>query len=285
VQHPVPQPPKSSFKKKARTAQTVVVPLEPTISSRAPPSFESDGESENDKSDKENKAENDVSGTPSSRSLSPPPTIAQLQKASAGQSRPSNSLNGTAEKRRTGEGTSGSRKRAKVTGTRISLRLRGSDKTEGDEDGWQTVPEEWLDKGDAAKGPEKVAKPADDPFGSDSDLTEVEELEREIEEERRKRESTLGTRKSGRRKGKGAEKSKARVIDQVEESASEQEPVQEDTATGGQAKQLPIRLHMAPLVDPMLPPPLPPGFIEWETVYFFRSQSYLMYMAQLGCIA
>ncbi|KAG9088963.1 hypothetical protein FRC06_001757 [Ceratobasidium sp. 370] len=30
--------------------------------------------------------------------------------------------------------------------------------------------------------------------------------------------------------------------------------------------QLPIRLHMAPLVDPMLPPPLPHGFIEWETV-------------------
>lgn len=180
----------------------------------------------------------------------------------------SNKSNGIGGKRRTGEGANGSRKRVKVTGTRISLRLRGSGKEDGESGS--------LSEKDGAKGAGQPTKVADDPFGSDSDLTEVEELEREIEEERRKRESA-DTRRSGRRKGKGAAKPKAKVD---EESASESEPAQADAMPGEQTKALPIRLHVAPLVDPMLPPPLPPGFVEWETASPFPG----LYSMQLNLV-
>ncbi|CAE6528961.1 unnamed protein product [Rhizoctonia solani] len=255
----VPQPPRAP-KKRARASQAVVVPLEPTIFSRAPPSFsdeDDDDEGANLQPENGDGEESEAEAT-SSRSLTPPPPI-QSKRSSARQSRSSS----TAEKRRTSESANGSRKRPKVTGTRVSLRLRGSGKKETDEDGWQSVPDEWLDKEDEPKQSPKAA----DPFGSDSDLTEVEELEREIEEERKKREEAEGgKRKSGRTRRKGTDKGSK--VSKEPEPELEAEPVKEETleAEDSQSKQLPVRLHVAPLVDPMLPPPLPPGFIEWETV-------------------
>ncbi|CAE6438951.1 unnamed protein product [Rhizoctonia solani] len=256
IQHHIPQPPKPS-KKRGRAQQAVVVPLESTISSRALPSFSDDEKDDKEANKLQPEGENEEESEPeaaSSRSLTPPPAT-QSKRSSARQSRASSS----AGKRRTDESANGSRKRAKVTGTRVSLRLRGPKKEETDEDGWQSVPDEWLDKEDESKQSPQAA----DPFGSDSDLTEVEELEREIEEERKKREAKGGQRRSGRtrRKGKGDGSEVPRAPE------PEPEPVKEVLDTDdSQSKQLPVRLHVAPLVDPMLPPPLPPGFIEWETV-------------------
>ncbi|KAL5634995.1 hypothetical protein ACGC1H_002883 [Rhizoctonia solani] len=259
IQHHIPQP--SRPKKRARASQAVVVPLEPTIFSRAPPSFsdEEGDEDLNKPQPKDGDGEESEAEATSSRSLTPPPPV-QSKKSSARQSRASS----TAEKRRTSESANGSRKRPKVTGTRVSLRLRGSGKKETDDDGWQSVPDEWLDKEDESKQSPKAA----DPFGSDSDLTEVEELEREIEEERKKREAEGGQRKSGRTRRKGQDKGSNVPKAPEPEPESEPEPVKEETldAEDSQSKQLPVRLHVAPLVDPMLPPSLPPGFIEWETV-------------------
>ncbi|CAE6456215.1 unnamed protein product [Rhizoctonia solani] len=180
IQHHIPQPHKPT-KKRPRASQAVIVPLESNIFSREPPSF-SDDEGEDGvnklQSEKENEEESEAEAA-SSRSLTPPPPV-QSKRSSARQSRSSSS----AEKRRTTESANGSRKRPKVTGTRVSLRLRGSNKKETDEDEWQSVPDDWLDK----EGKSRPSPKAADPFGSDSDLTEVEELEREIEEERKKRE-------------------------------------------------------------------------------------------------
>ncbi|CAE7146232.1 unnamed protein product [Rhizoctonia solani] len=263
IQHHIPQPHRPP-KKRARTSQAVVVPLEPTIFSRARPSFSDDEAEEGmNKLQPENGEESEPEVT-SSRSLTPPPPI-QSKMSSTRPSRASS----TAEKRRTSESANGSRKRPKVTGTRVSLRLRGSNRKETDEEGWQSVPDEWLGKGSESKQSPK----ADDPFGSDSDLTEVEELEREIEEERKKREEVGdGQRKSGRTRRKGKDKGPEvlKVSEPEPELELELEPesVKEEAlaAEDSQPKQLPVRLHVAPLVDPMLPPPLPPGFIEWETV-------------------
>ncbi|KAF8717684.1 PHD zinc finger, partial [Rhizoctonia solani] len=259
IQHYVPQPHKPP-KKRNRALQKVILPMEPTIFSRAPPSF-----SDHDDDDKgpkgaqpENADEEGSEAEPaSSRSLTPP--AIQSKRSSARQSRSSS----TTGKRRANENGNESRKRPKVPGTRVSLRLRGSDKKVVDEDGWQSVPDEWLDKDDESKQSPKAA----DPFGSDSDLTEVEELEREIEQERKKREeSEGGQRRSGRTRRKG--KSKGSEVPKVPVLEPEPEPVKEEPLdlVDSKAKQLPVRLHMAPLVDPMLPPPLPPGFVEWETV-------------------
>ncbi|KAG8685314.1 hypothetical protein FRC11_010788, partial [Ceratobasidium sp. 423] len=255
IQHHISQPPKPP-KKRGRAPQAIIVPLESTISSRARPSF-SDDEQDDKGANKTQPKDGGEDEAASSRSLTPPPAT-QSKRTSARQSRASSS----AEKRRTSESANGSRKRAKVTGTRVSLRLRGSKKEGTDEDGWQSVPDEWLDKEDESKQSPKAA----DPFGSDSDLTEVEELEREIEEERKKREVEGGQRKSGRTRRKG--KGKGSEVLKVPEPEPEPEPVKEEAldADDSQSKQLPVRLHVAPLVDPMLPPPLPPGFVEWETV-------------------
>ncbi|CEL55342.1 hypothetical protein RSOLAG1IB_01352 [Rhizoctonia solani AG-1 IB] len=260
IQHHIPQPPKPS-KKRGRTQQATVMPIESNISSRVPPSFsdnEYDGEGTNGVQPENTDQEEPEAEPASSRSSTPPPAI-QSKKSLARQSRSSTA----AGKRRTNESANESRKRPKVTGTRVSQRLRGSGKKDADEDGWQSVPDEWLDKDDEPKQSPKT----DDPFGSDSDLTEVEELEREIEQERKKREETQGgQRRSGRTRRKG--KDKGSEVPKVPKPEPEPEPVKEEPldVEDSKSKQFPIRLHMAPLVDPMLPPPLPPGFIEWETV-------------------
>ncbi|ELU40425.1 RNA helicase [Rhizoctonia solani AG-1 IA] len=277
IQHYVPQPHKPP-KKRNRALQKVILPMKPTIFSRAPPSF-----SDHDDDDKgpkgaqpENADEEGSEAEPaSSRSLTPP--AIQSKRSSARQSRSSS----TTGKRRANENGNESRKRPKVPGTRVSLRLRGSDKKVVDEDGWQSVPDEWLDKDDESKQSPKAA----DPFGSDSDLTEVEELEREIEQERKKREeSEGGQRRSGRTRRKG--KSKGSEVPKVPVLEPEPEPVKEEPLdlVDSKAKQLPVRLHMAPLVDPMLPPPLPPGFVEWETVRSFLRLDINAPLAELGSI-
>ncbi|CAE6461885.1 unnamed protein product [Rhizoctonia solani] len=240
IQHHIPQPTRPP-KKRARAAQAIVVPLEPTIFSRMPPSFsdeEGDDEEVNKPQPKDEEGDESEAEATSSRSLTPPPPIPS-KRSSARQSRASS----TAEKRRTSESANGSRKRPKVTGTRVSLRLRGSNKKDTDEDGWQSVPDEWLDKEDESKQSPK----ATDPFGSDSDLTEVEELEREIEEGRKKREAEGGQkRKSARTRRKVQDKGS----DASKIPEPEPEPAKEETldAEDSQSKQLPVRLHVAPLV-------------------------------------
>jgi hypothetical protein len=176
--------------------------------------------------------------------------------------------NGRTKKRSAEESpvqSSNSRKRVRVVGTRVSLRLKGAEEEKEEEEEWQAVPDEWLGKEE--KHEQSMAK--DDPFGSDSDLTEVDELERELEEDRRRRkrlEDSQKRRQSGRKKGQGVGKKSKGM---VEKSKSvEQEEAEEEAADGGKPAQLPIRLHVAPLVDPMLPPVLPLGFVEWETVCF-----------------
>ncbi|KAG8681651.1 hypothetical protein FRC09_017333, partial [Ceratobasidium sp. 395] len=268
IKHHVPLP-KLPPKRKPRAAHTVVVPLEPTISSRAPPSFDSDNEA-----DVEPRSEQPANGVDSESELSDieePPPVPPTSNRTSKRTKRNGSVaeNGKTKKRSAEESTrsGSSRKRVRVVGTRVSSRLRRKEDSEKDEDDdWQPVPDEWKEK------EEKKAQDItnDDPFGSDSDLTEVDELERELEEDRRRRErleDVQGKRQSGRKKRQGGGK-REKVVKMVEAEEIEKVEDQDEGADLDEEKraQLPIRLHMAPLVDPMLPPPLPPGFIEWETV-------------------
>ncbi|QRV74710.1 ATP-dependent RNA helicase DDX5/DBP2 [Ceratobasidium sp. AG-Ba] len=225
IQHHIPLP-KLPPKKKSRMAQVITVPLEPTISSRAPPSFESDSDEE-------------VPAREPEPELEPTPDADSESELSDAPPPPSKPARQT-RKRSAEESTDSARKRVR----RVSLRTKGSAKQKEEEE--EPVAEK---QNGAAK--------LEDPFGSDSDLTEVDELERELEESRKKREG--GRKKRGRaasvKKAKPKPKIKLKLkTPEVEEKEDEKE------------KQLPTKLHVAPLVDPMLPPPLPPGFIEWETV-------------------
>ncbi|KAG9125436.1 hypothetical protein FRC07_007596 [Ceratobasidium sp. 392] len=256
IQHHIPLP-KLPPKRKPRAAHTVVVPLEATISSRAAPSFDSDNEA----APVERPANDSESELSDIEEPSPPPPPPPPSK------RPRrNGANGTTTKKRSAEETSAqsnnSRKRVRVTGTRVSLRLRGAAEQDDEDDNWQAIPDEWKEK-------EKKKPHDDDPFGSDSDLTEVDELERELEEDRQRRERLEGKRQSGRRKGLRGKVGKKVEVEVKDEKADAEDEQKEDEASGSDESKrasMPIRLHVAPLVDPMLPPPLPPGFIEWETV-------------------
>ncbi|KAG9092254.1 hypothetical protein FS749_015889 [Ceratobasidium sp. UAMH 11750] len=272
IQHHIPRP-KLPPKRKSRTAHTVVVPLEPTISSCVPPSFDSDSEADREAPNSQPVEEIDSESELSDLEDSPPPPPPPPRSNGTSKRAKQNGTleSGTTKKRSAEENSpqsGNSRKRVRVVGTRISLRLRGTKDGERDEDeDWQSVPDEWKEKEE-----KQVLDAAnDDPFGSDSDLTEVDELERELEEDRQRREQLEDAqrkRQNGRKKAQGAGKGGQGVGEKPEKVEVEEAAEQDEAATPDAEKraQLPIRLHMAPLVDPMLPPPLPPGFVEWETV-------------------
>lgn len=265
VQHHIPRP-KLPPKKKPRGPQTVVVPLEAGISSRVVPSFESDEEGAGQKR-QNGSGVKDESESELSEADEPNGRVTEVKEGSTV---------GRKKKRSADEGANGrSRKRVRVGGTRISLRLRGSNDDDDEKSESVAKGEEEEDNGEGSSRAGTKSTPMDDPFGSDSDLTEVEELEREIEQERKMRKKVEDAAKrprGSRRKapvGK-AVKEKVKTIEVEPVEPDEQDEQDEESGAGAEDKrgQMPIRLHMAPLVDPMLPPPLPPGFIEWETVRF-----------------
>ncbi|KAK7051068.1 hypothetical protein VNI00_005180 [Paramarasmius palmivorus] len=111
-------------------------------------------------------------------------------------------------------------------GTRISARLRGAQE---DDDEWQAIPAEWLDKKDED---EDDGDEDEDKTGLDSsalsDLTELSDADNE---------------------------------DDVEEEEEREEETEEDDDDEGAAEEV-----NEPKVEEPEEPALPEGFVEWETI-------------------
>ncbi|GLB40648.1 putative PHD zinc finger [Lyophyllum shimeji] len=138
----------------------------------------------------------------------------------------------------------------KPRGTRVSARLRGQDH----DDEWQAVPEEWLNEMEGsiskANGKKGAAKEKESKkTGLESDGSEISDLTELSEESAEKAANGDGSEEEGKE-------------EQDEDHEAEEQPVKEEEA------QPAVDAPAAPMDDRglELPPILPEGFVEWETI-------------------